>query len=71
MCLPLPYRVAEILEDGSARVTLGESSEIVSLELVDDVCVGDHLILHGKFALTKLADDEAQELLVQLEEAGA
>ena len=71
MCLPLPYRVTEILEDGSARVTLGESSEIVSLELVDDVCVGDHLILHGKFALTKLAADEAQQLLVQLEEAGA
>lgn len=71
MCLPLPYRVDEILEGGAARVTLGSASEIVSLELVDDVCVGDHLILHGKFALTKLAADEAQDLFDQLEGAGA
>jgi hydrogenase expression/formation protein HypC len=71
MCLPLPFQVAELLDNDMARVTLGDVSEIVSLEMIEDAHVGDYVILHGTCALTKLDVEDARELLVQINEAGA
>lgn len=76
MCLAVPAEVTEI--DGeTAMVDLGGIRKRVSLMLVDDVAVGDFVIVHVGFALTKLDRDEANETLALLrqglaaEEAGA
>jgi hydrogenase expression/formation protein HypC len=43
----------------------------VNLSLVDDVAVGDFVIVHVGFALSKLQPDEAEATLALFAEAGA
>lgn len=63
MCLAMPARVAEILEGEQAVVDLGGVRKDVSLALVDDVAVGDYVIVHVGYALNKLDPDEAERTL--------
>ncbi|MGO9391151.1 HypC/HybG/HupF family hydrogenase formation chaperone [Rhodoblastus sp.] len=70
MCLAIPVQVTEMLDGDMARVTLDGVQKIISLALVEDVRVGDYVILHVGYALNKLDPDEAEETLRLLAEAG-
>ncbi|CAA7625722.1 Hydrogenase expression/formation protein HypC [Candidatus Terasakiella magnetica] len=63
MCLALPARVTEILPDESAKVELGGVSKVVSLALVSDVAVGDYVIVHVGYALSRIDPEEAAKTL--------
>jgi len=63
MCLAIPVRVVQLLDDGQAIVDLDGIRKPVSLALVDDVQVGDYVILHVGYALSKLDPDEAARTL--------
>jgi len=69
MCLAIPIRVEALLHDDMARVTLGGVSKTVSIALVEDVRVGDYLLIHVGFALTRLDPDEAERTLALMHEA--
>ena len=71
MCLALPVRVVELLPDSMAMVDLGGIRKSVSLALVDDVHVGDYVILHVGYALTKLDPEEAASTLALFAELPA
>jgi hydrogenase expression/formation protein HypC len=71
MCLAIPALVTELLPDDMARVSLDGVSKVISLALVDDVAVGDYVILHVGYALTRLDADEAERTLELLDEAAA
>ncbi len=68
MCLAIPVRIAEILPDDMAKVSLGGVTKTVSLALVENIDVGDYVILHVGFALTKLDAREAEKTLEMLAE---
>jgi hydrogenase expression/formation protein HypC len=59
MCLAIPVRVVELRNASTAIVDLDGIRKEVSLALVDDVQVGDYVILHVGYALAKLDTDEA------------
>ena len=63
MCLALPVRVVELLDGDLAVVDLDGIRKEISLALVDDVRVGDYVILHVGYALAKLDPDEAERTL--------
>jgi hydrogenase expression/formation protein HypC len=63
MCLALPARVVELREDDLAVIDLGGVRKEVSLALVEDVAVGDYVIIHVGYALQKLDPREAQSTL--------
>lgn len=63
MCLAIPMRVVELNGDDLATVELSGVQKQVSLALVDDVRVGDYVIVHVGFALGKLDQDEAEKTL--------
>ncbi len=69
MCLAIPIRVEQLLPGDMARVTLGGVSKTVSIALVEDVRVGDYLLIHVGFALTRLDADEAERTLALMHEA--
>lgn len=73
MCLALPARITEIHDSDSATVTLGGVRKQVSLALVEGVEVGDYVIVHVGYALSKLDPAEAERTLALLTslEAGA
>jgi hydrogenase expression/formation protein HypC len=58
MCLAIPTRVVELLPDNQAVVDLGGVQGGL-LELVDEVAVGDYVIIHVGYALTRLDPEEA------------
>lgn len=63
MCLALPARVVELREPDDAIVDLDGVRKQISLSLVEDVQVGDYLIVHVGFALQKLDIEEAEATL--------
>jgi len=63
MCLALPVRVVELKGETTAVVDLDGIRKEISIELVDDVRVGDYLILHVGYALARLDPDEAERTL--------
>lgn len=63
MCLAIPVRVTELLADQQAMVDLGGVRKEISLALLDGVQVGDYVILHVGYALTRLDVDEAERTL--------
>ena len=71
MCLAVPARVVERLPDEMARVELGGVIQLVSLALVDEVEVGDYVIVHVGYALNKLDPEEAARTLALFAEMGA
>ncbi len=63
MCLAIPVRVVELLGDATALIDLDGIRKEISLALVDGVQVGDYVILHVGYALTRLDPDEAERTL--------
>lgn len=63
MCLALPARVCRVDADGSGIVELGGVRRTVSFALLDEVAVGDHVIVHVGYALTRLDIAEAEATL--------
>lgn len=63
MCLALPVRVVERLDGDRALVDLDGIRKEISLALVDDVQVGDYVIVHVGHALAGLDPDEAERTL--------
>ncbi|OQX47005.1 MAG: hypothetical protein B0D90_00265, partial [Candidatus Sedimenticola endophacoides] len=71
MCLALPARVVALDMDADmATVALGEVRKEISLALVEDVAIGDYVLIHVGYALNKLSPDEAERTLALFAEAG-
>ena len=70
MCLAIPARVVEIPAPEVAVIDVGGVRKEISLALVDDVAVGDYVIIHVGYALTKLDPEEAERTLATFAEAG-
>jgi hydrogenase expression/formation protein HypC len=71
MCLAVPARVVHLLDEAWCVVDLGGVRKEVSTALVDDVVVGDYLVVHVGYALGKLDVAEAERTLALLEHAAA
>jgi len=70
MCLAIPVRVNEILPGQMARVTLSGVAMAISIALVEDVEVGDYVILHVGYALARIDPVEAEQTLMLMREGG-
>ena len=67
MCLSVPAQVIKI--DGlMADVSIGGAIFKAGLHMVDDVRVGDYILLHAGFAIRKISETEALETLNLLKE---
>lgn len=71
MCLAIPARVLDVQPDGWAEVEVGGVRSRISLLLIDAVNVGDYVIVHAGFALTRLDVVEAEKTLALFAEIAA
>ena len=67
MCLAIPARVMRV-EGASALVMIDDTEYNASLLLLDDVRVGDYVMLHAGFAIQKVDEEEAIETMRLLRE---
>ena len=70
MCLAIPAQVVELREGDNAVVDLAGVRKEISLSLVDNVVVGDYVIVHVGYALNKLDLEEAARTLALFAELG-
>ncbi|ODB98335.1 HypC/HybG/HupF family hydrogenase formation chaperone [Candidatus Thiodiazotropha endoloripes] len=71
MCLAIPAKVVAIDElADNATVELGEVRKAVSLALVENVTVGDFVLIHVGYVLNKVSEEEAQRTLELFAQAG-
>lgn len=73
MCLSIPGEIVEVREDARLRfgkVRFGGILREVCLECVPDAAVGDFVLVHVGFAISKIDRDEAERAYQVLEEIG-
>lgn len=70
MCLALPAKVVALDAGDMATVALEGVKKKISLALVEDVAVGDYVLVHVGYALHKVSEDEAQRTLAMMAQAG-
>jgi hydrogenase expression/formation protein HypC len=66
MCLAIPGKVLEIIttvQPTMGKVSFGGIKKEVCLELVPEVQVGDYVIVHVGFAISKMDEQDALETL--------
>ena len=74
MCLAIPGKVLDKTERGGTlqgRVDFGGVIRQVQLDFVPEVEVGEYVIVHVGFALSRLDAEEAERTLEMLKEMGA
>lgn len=71
MCLAIPVRVTAIHGRGWAEADIGGVTTRVSTALLETVAVGDYLIVHAGFAITRLDVGEAEKTLALFAEIAA
>lgn len=67
MCLAVPAEIVEFLPDAMARVSIAGVGKTVSVALLDGLAIGDYVIVHVGFALSRIDPDEARETLALFE----
>lgn len=71
MCLAIPGQILYIDENlDIATVSVDKVKVKVSLALVEEVNVGDYVLVHVGYALNKIDEDEALKTLALFAEAG-
>ncbi|MBS7246979.1 MAG: HypC/HybG/HupF family hydrogenase formation chaperone [Candidatus Jordarchaeales archaeon] len=67
MCLGVPAKVLEIHGE-KALVDFGGVTREAFITLLDDVKIGDYVMIHTGYAIEKLKPEEAEEILKMLKE---
>lgn len=74
MCLAIPGKIVEIVDEVSqiAKVEVGGVKRNVNIGLLekDEAQVGDYVLIHVGFAMSKVDEQEAEETLRVLQEIG-
>jgi hydrogenase expression/formation protein HypC len=73
MCLAIPGKIVEIVDEENqiAKVEVGGVRRNINIGMLDDTRVGDYVLIHVGFAMSKIDEHEAQETLRVLQEMGA
>jgi hydrogenase expression/formation protein HypC len=73
MCLAIPGKIIEIVdfENHIAKVDVGGVKRNVNIGMLDDAGVGDYVLIHVGFAMSKVDEKEAEETLRLLQDLGS
>lgn len=67
MCISIPAKIISIHDD-SAKVSMAGNEYSIGIQMLDDVKVGDYVLVHTGFAIQKISEEEAMETLRIIEE---
>lgn len=63
MCLAIPGKVEKIISDTESLVDFQGIQKIVYTSLSENIQVGDYVIVHAGFIISKLDEESAKETL--------
>jgi len=67
MCLAVPMKITEITGQ-EAVAEIGGVKRKANIQLVENVKVGDYVIVHAGFAIEKLDEEDAKETIAMFRE---
>jgi hydrogenase expression/formation protein HypC len=72
MCLGIPAQIVEVIdtESGLAKAEISGVRRTVSIALCPEAGVGDWVLVHVGFALSRIDEEQARETLELLEQMG-
>ena len=71
MCLAIPACITHIDNvTDTATVSLGEVEKKISIALVDNIEIGDFVLVHVGYALSIISKEEAEKTLSLFSQAG-
>jgi hydrogenase expression/formation protein HypC len=72
VCLGIPAEIVELVDadSGIAKAEISGVRRKVSVALCPEAQVGDWVLVHVGFALSRIDEDEARETLALLEQMG-
>lgn len=72
MCLAIPGKIVEIvdIENQIAKVEVGGVKRNINIGMLDETRIGDYVLIHVGFAMSKIDEKEAAETLRVLQELG-
>jgi hydrogenase expression/formation protein HypC len=71
MCLAIPSKIVEITKEGLGIIDVDGVRRECSLIMMNDLQIGDYVIVHAGFALHKIDEVEAGKMLDTLREVAA
>ncbi|MGN8544781.1 HypC/HybG/HupF family hydrogenase formation chaperone [Bradyrhizobium elkanii] len=71
MCLSVPAKISKILPDDMAIVSIDGVSLEISIALIEELDVGDSVLVHVGYALSKIDPTAAKRTLELLQELGS
>lgn len=70
MCLAVPAKITQVLDESRAKASIGGIIKEISVDLIDHPQVGEYVILHVGYALSKMDEAEALRTLALMEAEG-
>ena len=72
MCLGIPAQIVDIPDPSRAKVAISGVERMIATDLLLDeaLAVGDWVLVHVGFALSKIDEEEASLTLTQIERIG-
>ena len=74
MCLAIPGKIVEIVDAGNriAKVEVGGVRRNINIGMLpeNETHIGDYVLIHVGFAMSKVDEQEAEETLRMLKELG-
>ncbi len=74
MCLAIPGKIVEIVDETNqiAKVEVGGVKRNINIGMLDkeEARIGDYVLIHVGFAMSKVDEQEAEETLRVLKEIG-
>jgi hydrogenase expression/formation protein HypC len=67
MCLAIPVKVVKIKEN-SAQVDMAGVKRLVDVRFLENLKVGDYILVHAGFAIEKIDEKQAKETLKLLDQ---
>lgn len=72
MCLAVPFTIKEIKEDGRTAVAeRGGIRRNVDVSFIREPAVGDHVIVHAGFAIERIREQQAADVMASYNELAA
>jgi hydrogenase expression/formation protein HypC len=73
MCLAIPGQVLSVVEGDlrMGRVSFGGIIKAICLAFVPEASIGDYVIVHAGFAISRIDEAEAERVFSYLDEAAA
>ena len=68
MCLAIPGKIIGRIDAEQVKVLIGGIKKNIRIDLLPDVKIGDYVLVHAGYAITKINEREAQEVIRAWEE---